>query len=560
MGRSFLTPFLAVAAAIVAATGCMETNYFESVDKLDADCVKITAPASLEAVGDAISANVEIRSNRSWSASLPAEAGWVRLSTDHHLNLSGVEESTTLTLSFDEYDVRESRQVMLSVSTENRKLTIPVIQSAFVPQLSVSTPTVFDDISFEGDTLLVCVVANCAWKAAIRPGATADAVPDKSEGFRNDSLYVKVGRNADTASGKTATLVLSTPGHEDVEIVFNQQKYILNPFLTIDKSPKRTLVPASGGDILVPFSTNEMWTASLKDVRGSGISLSSESGSEDDLELTISFPEKLNNQGASLDGNSATVVIRTESGLTDEVTFIQHGCLLHSFRRFEAFPETAGWTLTANNLYVAKSSGKLLIPRYNGGRVGKCEYVESCTGVTSSTGALSGEKTHEGWSPEGYRYVFWAGPGLSAEDGGMGMLYCEAQGLVIGSNKAGLTPLDPAYFIETPAIEGKRLVRIQIMLGMSDETKGLKNWEKYATGTSAAIVTADGNAVVSGGELQSALPFDCTVNIPSDFQDEYANHGESMLDFILSDTSAGASCRIVGPYRQVIRWWILYFE
>lgn len=559
MGRSFLTPFLAAIAAIVAATGCMETNYYESAAKLSSDCAKITAPASTEAEGSTISASVEIRSNRSWSASLPAEAGWVRLSADHHLNLSGVEEATTLTLSFDEYDVRESRQVMLSVTTENRKLTIPVVQSAFVPQLSVSTPTVFDDISFEGDTLLVCVVTNCAWEAAIKPGATADAVPDRTKGFRNDSLYVTVGRNTDTAAGKTATLVLSTPGHEDVEVVFNQQKYSLDPFLKIDRSPKRTMVPAPGGNIPVPFSTNENWTASLKDISGSGISLSSESGSQDDG-LTISFPEKLNNQGASLDRNSATVVILTESGLTDEVTFIQHGCLLHSFRKFESFPETAGWTLTANNLYVAKGSGKLLIPRYNGGRTGKCVYVEACEGVTTSTGALSGEKTHEGWSPEGYRYVFWAGPGLSTDDGGMGMLYCEAQGLVIGSDKAGLTPLDPAYYIETPAIEGKRLVRVQIMLGMSDETMGLKNWEKYATGKSTAIVTADGSAVVSGGELQSARSFDCTANVPSDFQDEFANHKESLLDFILSDTPAGASCRIVGTYRQVIRWWILYFE
>lgn len=639
----------AFVTALTAVTGCLETNLYESEAVLDSDLRQIVAPAQPESEGETIAVTLNLKSNRSWSAELSPQSDWVSLSRKSRVNLSGISEEVPLTLEFEPYEVKDPRYTTLIVTIEGSKLSIPIVQSALVPELSVTTPLLYEDISSDGGEFVVKVKSNCEWLAAVKDGSTAEVSLDRTEGMKCDSVTVTIGENPDVNATRTATLILSTSGHDDIEVVFNQQKrkpYIsidgpleysvtcnggtftidlasntawtakvqegatasatvspavgnrsaeinveiapntdtasgktatvvisaaecedisvvfnqdkLIPFLTVDKSKLDTVIPVIGGDVAIPFTTNENWTASLKDISGSGIKLSADSGSWLNTDLSITFPVKLADQGASLDVNKATVVLKSSSGITEEVTFIQYGCLFQAFRKFSAFPETEGWTITTRYLYREESGTSNLIPRYDDGRKGKAVTVEA--GTADNAGALGGATPYDAWTPEGYKYVLWAGPGLTAADGGVGLLYVDAQGLVIGSDKKDLSPTSPAYYIQTPAIEGKRLVRVQMMLGISDKDRGAKNQEIYATGTSAAVVSADGSSIVSGGGLQTVLSFSSKTNNPANFQEEYEKHGESLFDFKLEGTATGTSYRIVGTYRQVIRWWILYFE
>ena len=340
-------------------------------------------------------------------------------------------------------------------------------------------------------------------------------------------LSAIIKTNYDVESGKEATVILSAENAEDITI--NISPEICVPKLEIDAGQIMTDVLPGPGSYLIAFDTNETWTAALTDDSSEGITLSAEDGEPGD-ELFVTFPS------ATLTGASATVVITTNSGLTETVTFTQKGCLFIPFRMW---PDNNGWSKHATSL-TGGSSNKYDIPR----------------SVDDSNAYVAANDSYIGKDSSGWQYTFHAGTEET-------MFRSEHSGLVIGS-----VTQNPAFYIEFPAVEGKTLKRVQIMLGNSDVK--LTNWEQTATGTSGYMTDSEGN-ITSGGEIQQVKTYQKTEEwktnpdnaaqlLQDSFYLDYTNHTESMFDFVLTATQPGTAYRYVGEYRQVIRWFILYYE
>ena len=219
------------------------------------------------------------------------------------------------------------------------------------------------------------------------------------------------------------------------------------------------------------------------------------------------------------------------------MTFTRAACLFIPFREW---PDNNGWSYHGESLKGA--SNKYDIPR---------------TAADSDAYLAKEENNHAytGTDVSGFSYYFFAG----TKDA---MFRSEACGLVIGS-----ITQTPAFFIRFPAVRGKALRKVQIMLGNSDEK--INNVEATAKGTSGYIVDPSNN-VVAGGESKQAKGYRRADDwvwsekdakyIQASFDTEFLYHSDSMLEFELTGSEPNISYRYMGDYRQVIRWFTLYYE
>ena len=473
-------------------------------------------PASFHA-DSSVTEIIKITSSRSWSLAINDDVPWLETSHTSGINIGKVLKEWPVTLTFEDNQT-ESRETTINVTVEGNSVVLPVRQKKFEPVLTLESPASYH-LAENGDTISLSIRSNCNWTATL--SGTAKASLSKETGFKSGDLLCIVKTNLDTSSEKEATIVLSAEGAEDVIINITQD--ICVPRLDIDEELSQTDVLPAKGDSKLVFETNEKWTASLKDGASAGVTLSTKSGDPGD-ELFVQFPD------ATLEDAGATVVITTASGLTDELTFTQRGCILISFRKW---PDNNGYTLIAMPL-VNYETGKYDIPR------DKADFPAG---------------TYVQKDAQGRKYTFWTG-----QTEGQSMFHSEACGLTLGSIVD-----NPAFYIEFPAIEGKRLAEVKVMLGNSEV--GFKDGTKReatATGKRSSITDGSGN-VVGGGAAQEVSTYqkdndwNTTLTIPS-FDSDYRNHSESMFHFTLTDTQPGTAYRYVGEYRQVIRWFILYYE
>ena len=515
-----------LAASIMVASSCtqslLDSNLSENDSILSLDKTAIEVEAASFHADENVTENFSVISSRSWSLAPVVESPWLGISRDFGLNLGKVNKTWPVDLSFEDNTLSEDRQVDLSISIEGDRILLPVIQKGFKPVLTLESENSFT-IPEVGDTVTVLIKSNCKWTARLAESSTALVTLSSAEGYKSDSLNVFVKANSDTHSAKEATIVLSAEGAEDVTIAIAQD--ICIPRLEIKRELCETDVLPGAGYSKFVFETNEHWTAALDADSSEGVTLTAQEGAPGE-ELSVYFPT------ATLDGASATVVITTASGLTESVTYVQRGCVIISFRMW---PDNGGYTYCDKSSMLSWSTSSYEIPR-----------------STDDTGApgIWIEK-----DSDGRKYTYWNG---STE--GQCMFHSEACGLTIGSIVE-----NPAFYIEFPAIEGKRLKEFKLMLGNSDvKFKDNRNCEATATGTTGFIADAAG-AVVAGGELkqvrtyQKDADWNATNTIPS-FYSDYNNHTESMFHFILTGTEPNTAYRYYGEYRQVIRWFILYYE
>ena len=523
---------LMTALMSVAVLGCtqgspLDSDLSEAVAILETDKTRIEVESASFHADEFVTDTLTVTSSRSWSLARSAESPWLTTSRDNGINLGKIVKEWPLALTFeDNTDPDNTRSVSLSLTIDGDRKDIDVLQKAFVPSLGIETPDTYN-VPESGDTLDISIRSNCAWTAKVGDASTASVTLSTSEGYKSGVLSAIIKTNYDVESGKEATIVLSAENAGDVMINISQE--ICIPRLEIDAGQIMTDVLPGPGSYLIAFDTNETWTAALTDDSSEGITLSAEDGEPGD-ELFVTFPS------ATLTGASATVVITTNSGLTETVTFTQKGCLFIPFRMW---PDNNGWSKHATSL-TGVSSNKYDIPR----------------SVDDSNAYVAANDSYIGKDSSGWQYTFYAGTEET-------MFRSEHSGLVIGS-----VTQNPAFHIEFPAVEGKTLKRVQIMLGNSDVK--LTNWEQTATGTSGYMTDSEGN-ITPGGEIQQVKTYQKTEEwktnpdnaaqlLQESFYLDYANHTESMFDFVLTATQPGTAYRYVGEYRQVIRWFILYYE
>ena len=518
MSRSNL--ILLTISSMILLFGCNQGGFLDS-DFTEADALLNINPEAVEVdaasfhVDSTISETVKLTSSRSWSLTIPEQSTWMTISKINGMNLGKVMKEWPLALTFED-NYGEERQTSVCVTVEGNRVELPVLQKKFQPVLELVSQSSCT-LPEEGGIVEIAVRSNCRWTASI--SGTANASISKVEGTKSDNLLCTVTSNLDTSSEKQSIVVISADGVADV--IVNITQAICIPILEVDFEKSETDVLPVEGDSQIVFNTNESWTAILEDGAAAGVSLSSNEGKPSD-KLYVHFPN------ATIEDAIATVVITTASGLSERITLTQRGCIFIPFR---IYPDNNGATKSYQPWKLSDGGSKVPTRKTADMGAGTWNVVDSnnnsyviCSGTTES------------------------------------VFYGEACGLTLGS-----VVENPAFYIQFPALEGKTLKGVKVMLGNSDvPLKDGSNCEPLAKGTNGWITDTQNN-VVSGGEprevrtYQKDNDWNTTQTIPS-FHSDYHNHLESMFHFELSETTPGTAYRFAGNDRMVIRWFILYYE
>ena len=521
--------FLSFAAALVLLPSCnmLDEKLAEQQICLVSDISCVEPAAASFTAGEPVREDLTLTANRSWTARIEPQSDWVKFISDSSsLNLGGVSRTYPITLEFLEHTDAQARLAKLVFSVEGQELSLPVEQYAFTPVLEVVGPASFENLDGDGCSLDIPVRSNTAWTAVVGSGSTVKLTLGQDSFDRSDTLRVAVALNRDVDNDKTGTVVLQAEGCADVVLNFTQVKN--TPRFRIDTDQTVPFVLPIAYSHTIYLDTNVPWAASLQEGTSDGITLSAGSGTVEENSVTVKFPAP-----QVTEKRVAVINFTTDYGLSDSITLVQEGSLLINFRKYK---DNNGWTYNNNSVltYTDPSTAQVKkIPR----------------GWTDDPSWGSGTFLFQ--SADGYKFNVFTGEG---EDGD---IWQNTSGLVLGNFS------NPSFYVDLPAIEGKRICRVRVMLGNSVEK--LKNVESSATGTTLRVTDLEDN-VIPGGELQQKKSYTFTEQewtdfVITSFETDYLGHyEESMFDFVLPDTQAGESYRISGAFRTVMRWWIINYE
>lgn len=527
MKINLLSGFALLCCHAALLCGCaqnfLDRNYAESEPELTLDTGRIEVECASFSEDESLKAGFYVRSNRSWSLSCLQSSPWFEILTSSDLNLGNTLREKYVELSLEDNLSDTPRASDISVSIDGKRSILQVYQKSFSPVLELMSAAAFNDIPEVGGEYAIELKANCGWTASVDPSSTAGIVLDATSGSKSGTVGFTVKSNSDVSSGKEGAIIISAPGADPLKVTVGQDVCI--PYLTIDEEHSEPdVLPAAGWSDFA-FKTNVNWTARILTSSDDAIVLSAEEGTPGESGLSVYFPQ------ATPSGASATVIVEASTGDSIQMEFRQRPAVFFSFRKW---PDNIGWSNTLRTTILGWTSGEYDIARYNP------------TSKETDHQTTSGNH-EEKLADYNLKVVFWDGDSY---------FHSNSCGLVIGSVET-----NPAFRITLPAIEGKKLVEVKYMLGTSEYV--LKNSEPAATGKTSCITDTEGKIICAEQTVETfkeGPEWAANGSTIPDFATEYANHGASMFDFIISNPQENTAYCIVGTYRQVIRWFILYYE
>ena len=469
---------LAAVAAALLFFSCDKEGKEKTVEpvlSLSTDSLKLSCEAAQPVF--------TVTSNRSWKIEMPESCDWI--SADP---LAGGEEGKNavdvqVTLTIAAYNLMDAREYTLYVVPDDPQadlVPLVIVQSGAPASISVSSPNPVDDIANSGADVVIEVLSNTAWTAVVKDGGSASVTLDKTAGSGNGSITATVAENK-SLEAVSATVVISAAGCTDIEVVLNQKAADLVPELKAEIPEAGVYVDPSvfsslGGTRWFSVKSNVPWTAKLgSGTTASGVSLKTSSGTGDldKFEVTAG-PNK------DLDNRKAIEIVFEATGI-DPVT-----------------------------VSLAQEKGSILAFEFRDQANTEASWPFDQTPATEA-----GDRGPGQFTVAGYTVAYNAITDCMIES---------KYGWRIGKGVGG--------WIQTPAIEGRRLAKVTIA--------------DYNVGYAPTITTANDAMTVikKGGADDLDGPF--TRNVPA--------------TWTLPETEAGTSYRIVCNADKTMRVMHLVFE
>lgn len=272
---------------------------------------------------------VSFCSNASWTAVLDD-------STTAGASLSATSGTGDgeITVSFSENQDTEAEKeatLILQAPDLDEPVTVHFTQPKAIPiKLTASAQEVMVPASMPDNSTVtssLTITSNTSWTASLNPEATwVSVAPASNENDTMEDVSTQLTLTfqdyEDLTVNRTATLTVTTnDGKKKLEIpIIQNKKEAFVQFVSGDTD----YTGSAAGSIQLEFISTGDWTASLKDA-ADGIVLPVTSGNKDVSTLTVQFGEFMC-AGAS---RSATVVLTSASGTTDEVLVRQLGTELY---------------------------------------------------------------------------------------------------------------------------------------------------------------------------------------------------------------------------------------
>ena len=568
MKKHFKLAVLLPLAFLLPLSGCLERHFAEEKAVLSVDVEDIVVPGDVADGPDMVTDTLVVTANRSWSAYFKTDVDWVEMESDEHLDLSEVMEDVKVVLKFKDNRDGADRSVVLHVTAANGEKDVTIRQKAMKHRLVLMDGTdariAEGESSYEAtvrcelDTCVVAFNTNMPWTAKIQEGNTAGVKLSKTSGDGASSMKVYFGENEDSDNTKSAVIVLSADGCDDIKIAFTQLEG--TPYVKIlERESGGVNIPSIGGRYPITVKSNVAWSMKVKD--GERLKAKFLKAKKDDSGATIkdeagvTLYDYLDEYQAEKGEKSVTVAFL---GNDD---FANDGTITLQMNAPGAEPAEATYT-------VDKASYVFL-----GCRKWPDIYSDSSTSSTywqpfmydmwPSGKCLANERDIEACNGYKFRMHTFGTVYPAAASPTARMCVNSAGGFNIGTGYNYI-------YIAFPAVPGKRLAKVCVMngstststdylrFGIIDESEMAKiDNNEYGT---KVKFTDSGIKFVTGGDhafLAASIRKSKTYNTPAETIE--ANPG-SYGTWELPSTKENTVYALASSYATGIRWKELYYE
>lgn len=217
----------AAAAAMLLAVSCSEGNFLdtdmsEGGVNVSALLSELNIPSASFLQSEPVSGSLEFFSNYNWKAEVLQN--WIGISNESDINLSGVTKAYSIPFQAEDNTGSTPRTATILISSSDKRLELKITQEAFKPTLLLASAAEVT-VPCEGGEYEAEITSNTSWSVRTADGASAEITLISSNGVKSASFRFKVGSNLDENEDKTATIVISAPGCEDIAITVKQARY-----------------------------------------------------------------------------------------------------------------------------------------------------------------------------------------------------------------------------------------------------------------------------------------------------------------------------------------------
>lgn len=217
----------AAAAAMLLAVSCTKGNFLdtdmsEGEVSVSAPLSELNIPSASFLQSEPVSGSLEFFSNYNWKAEVLQN--WIGISNESDINLSEVTKSYSIPFTAEDNTGSTPRTATILISSSDKRLEIKVTQEAFKPNLQLASAAEIA-VPCEGGEYEAEITSNTNWNVRTADGASAEVTLISSNGVKSASFRFRIGSNLDETGDKTATLVISAPGCEDIAITVKQARY-----------------------------------------------------------------------------------------------------------------------------------------------------------------------------------------------------------------------------------------------------------------------------------------------------------------------------------------------
>ena len=444
------------------------------------DPVLEVEPAEINVAAAASSTPITITSNCPWTVQMVSGVDWIEVDTPSGGSKTAKAEDTVINVTVTANTGSTSRSCSLYVVSESSldPIQITVTQAAVAPSLAVAPAAAIAEIPAAGGEVTFNVTSNTAWAVAVETGATADVTLSKASGNGNASVVATFAASNVTTK-LSATIKFTAEKCDPVSFTIEQAAGAeVGTFSIVSPAKAGHVDP----EVFNSFGSSPRWfgiestvawTARITDettASGAKLVTTSGTGSLEKFEVSV---------GQNTDfANRKTVVIEFQpEGLAPVQKILQQ--------------EKAS-ILTLE--FRSQDNGSMIWP------------------FTVEASTATGDKGPGSFTAAGYTFSYNTVADCMME---------AAHGWRLGTGSG--------CWVQTPAIAGKKLVKVSLADGNS-------------ANTTPNIVTTDG-AVVAGGQFTEAAG-------------SFASKG--LGTWTLAGTEANKSYRLISVADKTMR--ILYLS
>ena len=457
-----LGKFNYLSCVLLAFASCTQIDYKDAA-VLELDSASITVDADAAFAGDpfgetdaTVYDTLNVTYSRSWSVSVQTEDGqsWVTPLCDERMNLSGTLQTYQLVLKFERNFAQEDRHATLTFHSTDISETaqVEITQKAHTPSLTLSDNKI-TSVPAISASCHVIIRSNTDWTVNVDEMAST-VIPeiDIKSGSDTKAIFLTFPDNPDDGTAKAAILNIKGKGcdPQTLKIIQHQGEYAWY----IDGEVGGELNPMAE-NVHIPLRSNGAWKAEISDCTFANARLEPSEGKGTLTGLTFYAdhgfdPEVLEKK--------ATVTIKREGEEDLVVSFTQRGSIHLNFGHFNPNYTSTSSPYTKVDAKAIFSSPSTFDTSYK---------HKTYAGIVTDCVMKQGKYV---FTMYGADHGFW----FSAS----GQLW------LVGKSRHD--------YILFPAVEGYRLSKMY-----------------YEASCRCAVPytirTADGKAIIKGGEIQETL-------------------------------------------------------